>query len=91
MIQGFWLPTNAKRGVLLLLVLVMVVLRQSELLGLMNNTVLVFGWLPMQLAYDILFGLVAAVIAYAIYREAPEPPEITPSNAGMDSDIRRVD
>lgn len=75
MIRGFWAPTNWKQALLLLAVLLMVVLHQSELLGLMGTTTLLFGWLPLQLAYDILFGLVAVVVAYGIYRVAPDPPE----------------
>lgn len=74
MIRGFWIPTNWKRAVLLLVLLVMVVLRQSELVGLMDSTALLFGWLPAQIAYDIALGLVATVLAYGIYLEAPEPP-----------------
>lgn len=85
MIQGFWLPTNGKRAGLLLLVVAMVVLRQSELVGLMNSTTLVFGWIPMQLAYDIAFGLVSALIVYAIYRAAPEPPDVTPGERNSTS------
>lgn len=74
MIRGFWVPTNWKRAVLLLVLLALVLLRQSEIVGLMGSTTLVFGWLPAQIAYDIGIGLVATLLAYGLYREAPEPP-----------------
>ncbi|RQH02322.1 hypothetical protein EA472_03205 [Natrarchaeobius oligotrophus] len=55
--------------------LVMIPLHQSELLGLMSTSTLVFGWIPLQLAYDVTLILSGVVILYAMYRMAPEPPE----------------
>lgn len=72
--DSFWSPTRPKRVVLLASVLVMVVLHQSELLGLMDSEMLVLGWLPAQIAYDIVYLLVGVGILYAMYLTAPQPP-----------------
>ncbi|WP_435362864.1 hypothetical protein [Haloarchaeobius sp. DYHT-AS-18] len=72
--DSFWWPSSSSRGVVLAAVVLMIPLHQSELLGLLDSQVLLFDWLPMQLGYDILFNLIGAVILYAMYRLAPEPP-----------------
>lgn len=74
MIRGFWVPTDWKRGAMVLAIVALIVLRQSELVGLMDSTSLVFGWLPAQLAYSILIGVAATIIAIVMYFEAPDPP-----------------
>lgn len=72
--DSFWTPKTPVRAALLASVLAMIVLHQSELLGLMDSQTLVFGWLPMQVAYDIAFLLVGVVILSVMYVVAPEPP-----------------
>lgn len=72
--ESFWAPKKPMRIVLLASVLAMVVLHQSELLGLMDSTILVFGWIPAQMAYDIAYLLVGVVILAVMYVVAPEPP-----------------
>lgn len=72
--DSFWSPTRPKRVVLLVAVLGMVVLHQSELFGLMDSELLLLGWLPAQIAYDVLYLLVGVVILYAMYLMAPQPP-----------------
>lgn len=51
--------------------MIMILLHQSELLGLMNAGLL-FGWLPVQLAYDILFLLVGVLVLYWIATTIPD-------------------
>lgn len=76
MLRGsIWYPNTARSIVFLTVVVLMITIHQSQFLGLMDSTALVFGWLPMQLAYDIAFNLVGVGILYAMYRAAPEPPE----------------
>ncbi|RQG87936.1 hypothetical protein EA462_13825 [Natrarchaeobius halalkaliphilus] len=76
MLKGsFWYPQTVPRAILLLGVLIMIPLHQSELLGLMSTSTLVFGWVPLQLAYDVTLILSGVVVLYAMYRMAPEPPE----------------
>lgn len=84
--DSFWWPNSPKQGLLFLAVVLMIPLHQSELFGLMDSGVQVFGWLPMQLAYDILFNLVGVVILYAMYRFAPEPPAEFDEEANEASD-----
>ncbi len=72
--DSFWTPKTPVRAALLGSVLAMIVLHQSELLGLMNAQTLLFGWLPLQIAYDIAFLLIGVVILSVMYVVAPEPP-----------------
>lgn len=72
--DSFWTPKTPLRAALLASVLAMVVLHQSELLGLMNSQALVFGWLPVQIAYDIAYLLVGVGILSVMYVVAPDPP-----------------
>lgn len=75
MLRGsIWWPNTLRSIVFLIVIALMIVLHQSEFVGLMDSTGLVFGWLPMQLAYDIAFNLVGVGILYALYRAAPKPP-----------------
>lgn len=85
--NSIWWPGDARRGVLLLSILFLIVIRQNEIFGLMDSTMLVFGWFPIQLAFDTLLGIIAVVIAYGFYRAAPEPDleEIGESDVSADT------
>lgn len=72
--DSFWTPKTPLRAALLASVLAMVVLHQSELLGLMSSQALIFGWLPIQVAYDIAYLLVGVGILSVMYVVAPDPP-----------------
>lgn len=72
--DSFWTPKTPVRAALPAAVLAMVVLHQSELLGLMDSQALVFGWLPIQIAYDIAYLLVGVGVLSAMYVMAPDPP-----------------
>lgn len=72
--KSFWWPSEPRRALVLLVIVVMVVLHQSEVVGIVDSGTLVLGWLPIQIAYDILFNLTGVVVLYAMYRLAPEPP-----------------
>lgn len=72
--DSFWTPKTPVRAALPAAVLGMVVLHQSELLGVMDSQALVFGWLPIQIAYDIAYLLVGVGILSAMYVMAPDPP-----------------
>jgi uncharacterized membrane protein len=73
--SSFWYPTSGKQGIALLAVLSMIPLHQSELFGLMDSTVIVFGWIPAQLMFDIVFNIVAVAVLILMYYIAPAPPE----------------
>ncbi|WP_336023576.1 hypothetical protein [Halobellus salinisoli] len=87
--DSFWTPKRPVRIALLGAVLAMVVLHQSELLGLMNSQALVFGWIPVQIAYDVAFLLVGTAILAVMYVLAPEPP--AEHEATIDGDATSTD
>lgn len=70
--DSVWWPGDAKRAGLLLGIVVLIVLRQNELFGLMDSTVLVFGWFPVQLAYDTLLSVLGIGLGYLFYRAVPD-------------------
>lgn len=73
--SSFWYPDDWKQGILLLAVLLMIPLHQSELFGLMESTAIVLGWIPAQIAFDIAFNIIAIVILILMYYLAPKPSE----------------
>jgi hypothetical protein len=72
--DSVWFPHSARRAGVLGVVILMVILHHSTLLGLMNAGLL-FGWLPVQLAYDISYLLVGVVILYWIAATMPATPD----------------
>lgn len=72
--DSVWFPHSVRRARILSVVIVMVILHQSELLGLMDAGLL-FGWLPVQIAYDISFLLVGVLILYWIAMIVPATPD----------------
>lgn len=76
MLRGsIWYPNTPRSVAFLTVVVLMLAVHQSQFVGLMDSTALIFGWLPAQLAYDVAFNLVGVGILYVMYRAAPEPPE----------------
>jgi hypothetical protein len=71
--DSVWFPDSLRRAGTLAIVVLMVILHHSSLLGLMDAGLL-FGWLPVQLAYDILFLLAGVVILYGIALTMPATP-----------------
>jgi hypothetical protein len=71
--DSVWFPNSLRRAGTLVIVVLMVILHHSSLLGLMDAGLL-FGWLPVQLAYDISFLLVGVVILYGIALTMPATP-----------------
>jgi len=51
----------------------MISLHFTEIVGL-TDAGLVFGWLPIQLAYDLSYTIVAIVLLYWVYTVAPDVP-----------------
>ena len=78
--DSVWFPHSSRRAGVLVIVILMVILHHSALLGLMDAGLL-FGWLPVQLAYDISYLLVGVVILYWIAATMPATPaEYGPSD-----------
>lgn len=83
--DSLWFPNSVRRAGPLVVIVLMAILHQSELLGLMNAGLL-FGWLPAQLTYDILFLFVSVVVLYGIALSMPAaPPEYELSNQTNES------
>lgn len=76
--DSVWFPQSRDRATVLATVTVMVVLHHSGLLGLMNAGLL-FGWVPIQLAYDVVYLLLGIGILYWIATMVPDGPEEQPS------------
>lgn len=69
---SFWYPNSVSQALLLLAVLLMIPFHQSEIFGLMSTSTVIFGWLPLQLAYDVAYMLVGVGILFIMYQVAPE-------------------
>jgi hypothetical protein len=82
--NSFWTPKEPVRIALLGAVLAMVVLHQSELIGLMNSQALILGWIPAQIAYDVAYLIVGTVILAVMYVVSPEPPAEHEATASED-------
>ncbi len=72
---SFWYPNSWKHATLFAAVCAMVILHQSELLGLYDSTTILFGWLPAQIVYDMAFTIVGFGILIVMYYLAPTEPE----------------
>lgn len=82
--DGFWYPNNLHQTIGLLAVIALILLHESSLVGLMDAGV-VLGWLPTQLAYDIVYVAASTGLLYWMYTTlAPEQPELrqTPTGSG---------
>lgn len=76
--NSFFYPDSLEKAILLVLILLMIPLRQSEIFGLMDSTALVFGWVPAQIAYDFLYVTAGTLlIVYITFRYASRTPEST--------------
>lgn len=72
--DSIWLPESGQEATVIGSIAVMTLLHFTELLGLMDAGLL-FGWLPVQFAYDIGYSFVAVGLLYWIYLIAPKAPE----------------
>ena len=72
--ESVWYPNTVRDAAVVALLLGMTALHFTELVGLMDAGLL-FNWLPIQLAYDLVYTLVAVVILYWVYTVAPDIPE----------------
>lgn len=71
--DAFWYPTLDKRGALLALAIVLFALHFDELFGLASNSTLLFGWLPIEMGYQILQGVLHVGFMYLLYLNWPSP------------------
>lgn len=74
--NSFFYPDSLEKAILLVLILLMIPLRQSEIFGLMDSTALVFGWVPAQIAYDFLYVTAGTLlVVYIVAKHASRVPE----------------
>lgn len=78
-----WYPGSRRNVVVLVMLAGMTVLHFTELFGLLNAGLL-FGWLPIQFAYDLVYTVLATVLLYVVYRMAPDVTSGT--NDAVDAD-----
>lgn len=72
---AFWYPTLDRRGALLGVFLLLLVLHFNELFGLSTSTALVFGWLPVNMAYYIGLNVLHVAFLVLLYYNWPDPKD----------------
>lgn len=88
---SFWAPNTPRKIAILGVIGLMVVLHFTELTPVYDSTYLVFGWLPLQLAYDIAYHLVGVGIIYVLYRMSPGEDELREASESPRTDDKSVD
>jgi len=72
---AFWYPTLDRRGALLGLFFVLLLLHFDEIFGIAGSTALVFDWLPATMAYHIGINVLHVAFMVLIYLNWPEPTD----------------
>lgn len=72
---AFWYPTLDKRGALLAVFLILLVLHFNELFGIAASQGLVFGWWPLNMAYYVGLNVVHVAFMVLIYLNWPDPKD----------------
>jgi len=80
---AFWYPTLDRRGALLALFFLLLVLHFDELFGIAGSSQLVFGWLPATMAYHIGINVLHVAFMVLIYLNWPEPTDEDLDQPGM--------
>ena len=72
---AFWYPTLDRRGALLGLFLLILVLHFDEIFGIASSQTLVFGWWPITMAYHVGINLLHVAFMVLIYLNWPDPTD----------------
>jgi hypothetical protein len=72
---AFWYPTLDKRGALLAVFLLLLVLHFDEIFGLASSQTLVFGWWPITMAYHVGINVLHVAFMVLIYLNWPDPKD----------------
>ena len=72
---AFWYPTLDRRGALLGLFVILLVLHFGEIFGFATSTTLVGGWLPITFAYHIFTNVLHVAFMVLIYLNWPDPTD----------------
>lgn len=69
--DSVWYPNTPESVVVITLLVGMTALHHTGLLGL-TDAGLLFGWLPVQYAYDLGYTVLAVVLLYWVYTLSPD-------------------
>lgn len=72
---AFWYPTLDRRGALLGVFLLLMVLHFNELFGLSASQALVFGWWPINMAYYVGLNVLHVAFLVLMYYNWPDPKD----------------
>jgi uncharacterized membrane protein len=85
--DSVWYPNTPRNAAIVVMLVGMVILHHSSVLGLMDAGLL-FGWLPIQLAFDLAYTILAVILLYWVYTVSPKGEErddvSTPNDNPMD-------
>ena len=72
---AFWYPTLDRRGALLAVFLLLLVLHFDEIFGFASSSTLVFGWWPITMAYHVGINVLHVAFMVLIYLNWPDPKD----------------
>ena len=72
---AFWYPTLDKRGALLAVFLLLIILHFDGLWGIASSSYLVFGWWPITMAYHVGVNVLHVAFMVLIYLNWPDPAD----------------
>lgn len=86
---AFWYPTLDKRGALLVVFLLLLVLHFDEIFGIAGSSTLVFGWWPITMVYHVGVNVLHVAFMVLLYLNWPDPtdedivqPSVPPAESG---------
>jgi len=82
--DSVWYPSSPRNAAIVAMLVVMILLHHTSLLGL-TDAGLLFGWLPVQLAYDLAYTLLSVLLLYWVYTVAPTGEENEEVSAPADA------
>lgn len=73
--DAFWYPTLDKRGALLAVFLLLLVLHFDEIFGIAGSSTLVFGWWPITMVYHVGINVLHVAFMVLLYLNWPHPKD----------------
>lgn len=80
---AFWYPTLDRRGALLAVFLLLLVLHFDELFGIAGSSTLVFGWWPATMAYHAGVNVLHVAFMVLLYLNWPDPTDEDVTRPGV--------
>ena len=72
---AFWYPTLDKRGALLAVFLLLLVLHFDEIFGFAGSSTLIGGWWPITMAYHVGLNVLHVAFMVLLYYNWPDPAD----------------